>query len=61
MWVVYLEKQVRGGLDPLLEQNAQRPVLLLEVENPSTQLQTLLFQVLQVRRNTGRWSRAPLI
>jgi len=42
----YLEKQVRGGLDPLLKQNAQRPVLLLQVKHSCAQLQTLLSQVL---------------
>lgn len=42
----YLEKQVRGRLDLLLEQNTERPILLLEIENPCSQLQTLLPQIL---------------
>lgn len=47
----YLEKQVRGRFDPLLEQNTQHPVLLLEVEHSSPQLQTFLSQILWTRSN----------
>lgn len=48
----YLEEQVRGGFDPLLEQNTQRPVLLLQVKDSGPQLQTLLPQILRRRNNT---------
>lgn len=52
----YLEKQVGGGSDPLLEQYAQGPVLLLQVTHPRSQLHTLFSQVLQVRRVRGQSS-----
>lgn len=53
MWA-YLEKQIRGGFDPLLEQNAKRPILLLEVENSSAQLQTLFSQILWEREEAAQ-------
>lgn len=49
---LYLEEQVRGGFDPLLEQNAQCPVLLLQVKDSGPQLQTLLPQILWRRNDT---------
>lgn len=49
----YLEEQVWCRLDPLLEQNTQRPVLLLQVKNPCTQLQTFLSQIL-IRKKTQK-------
>lgn len=56
--VAYLEEQVGGGSDPLLEQDAQGPVLLLQVTHPRSQLHTLFSQVLQVRRVRGQRSAA---
>lgn len=47
----YLEKQVGGGLDPLLEQNTEGPILLLEVKHTGSQLQTLLSQVLNQKKH----------
>lgn len=49
----YLEKQVWGGLDPLLEQNAQRSILLLQVEDSGSELQTFLPQVLTHKQTAG--------
>lgn len=52
-WIPYLEKQVGRRLDSLLEQNTQRPVLLLEVENSGSQLQTFLSQILRVSTSSS--------
>lgn len=42
----YLEKHIRSWSDALLEQDAERPVLLFQVKYSGLQLYTLLPQVL---------------
>lgn len=43
---VYLQEHVRRRFDLLLEQNTQRPVLLLQVKDASSQFHTFLSQIL---------------
>lgn len=45
-----LEEEVRGRLDLLLEKDAERPVLLFQVEDAGPELKTLLPQILWAKK-----------